>query len=97
MALGSRFRSDEKTSVEEKSFHVGATPSTCVLHARQAMAIDERRADFRPEIWLDTNDDRTLEQRWFAGHMPMLAAHTAMTAWQIVRFTGSSTRQNHKA
>lgn len=67
MALGSRFRSGKKTSVEEKSFHVGTRPASCVLHARQAIAIDERRADFRPEIWLESMDCQTLEQRWFAG------------------------------
>jgi uncharacterized protein (DUF2235 family) len=67
MALGSRFRSVEKTSVEEKSFHIGTTPASCVLHARQALAIDEERADFRPEIWLGAADGQTLEQRWFAG------------------------------
>lgn len=67
MALGSRFRSKEKTSVEEKSFHVGETPANCVVHARQAIAIDEQRADFHPEIWLGSADDQTLEQRWFAG------------------------------
>ncbi len=67
MALGSRFRSDEKTSVEEKSFHVGVSPASCVLHARQAIAIDEQRADFRPEVWRGASDGQTLEQRWFAG------------------------------
>ncbi len=67
MALGSRFRSDKKTSVEEKSFHVGKQPATCVLHAKQAIAIDEQRADFQPEIWLSAADGQTLEQRWFAG------------------------------
>ncbi len=67
MALGSRFRADEKTSVEEKSFHVGTHPAPCVRHARQALAIDEQRADFLPEIWQGAADGQTLEQRWFAG------------------------------
>ncbi|WIY23746.1 phospholipase effector Tle1 domain-containing protein [Parasedimentitalea psychrophila] len=67
MALGSRFRSDGTTSVEEKSFHVGTKPATCVQHARQAIAIDEKRADFSSEIWLEPTNGQTLEQRWFAG------------------------------
>jgi uncharacterized protein (DUF2235 family) len=67
MALGSRFRSNRTTAVAEKSFHVGTQPSTCVVHARQALAIDERRADFRPEIWLGADHGQSLEQRWFAG------------------------------
>ena len=67
MALGSRFRTREKTSVEEMSFHVGNQPATCVQHARQAIAIDEQRADFQPEIWLSAAEEQTLEQRWFAG------------------------------
>jgi len=51
-----------------KFFHVGATPPRCVRHARQGLAIDEVRYDFRPEIWLCPADDsQTLEQRWFAG------------------------------
>lgn len=67
MALGSRFRSAEKTSSEERSFHVGTEPASCVLNARQALSIDEQRADFRPEIWLSASGGQTLEQRWFAG------------------------------
>ncbi len=67
MALGSRFRAYKTTSVEEKSFHVGTVPADCVLHARQALAIDEQRADFRPEVWQSAADGQTLEQRWFAG------------------------------
>ncbi|MEP3331635.1 DUF2235 domain-containing protein [Sedimentitalea sp.] len=67
MALGSRFRLAEKTSVEEMSFHVGTVPADCVLNVRQALAIDERRADFRPEIWVSAAVGQTLEQRWFAG------------------------------
>lgn len=67
MALGSRFRSDENTSVQKMSFHVGTHPAPCVQNARQAIAIDERRADFRPEIWMGSHSGQTLEQRWFAG------------------------------
>ncbi|MCV0427127.1 MAG: DUF2235 domain-containing protein [Roseibium sp.] len=67
MALGSRFRATGGTSVSEKSFHVREKPADCVLNARQALAIDEKRYDFRPEIWQDSGSDQTLEQRWFAG------------------------------
>jgi uncharacterized protein (DUF2235 family) len=67
MALGSRFRASTGTSVEERSFHVGAEPARCVRHARQALAIDEQRYDFRPEIWLGHHGGQTLEQRWFPG------------------------------
>jgi uncharacterized protein (DUF2235 family) len=69
MALGSRFRATRPrgTSVRERSFHVGERPARCVQHARQALAIDERRYDFRPEVWRDRHDHQTLEQRWFPG------------------------------
>lgn len=68
MALGSRFRATgTTTSIVSRSFHVGAQPAACVKHARQALAIDEARYDFRPEIWTGHADGQTLEQRWFAG------------------------------
>jgi uncharacterized protein (DUF2235 family) len=68
MALGSRFRArGEHTSTVSRSFHVGASPPACVQHARQALAIDEVRFDFRPEIWTKAAPGQTLEQRWFAG------------------------------
>ena len=67
MALGSRFLAKQKTSVAKRSFHVGERPAKCVRHARQALAIDEQRYDFRPEIWTGHHDRQTLEQRWFPG------------------------------
>ncbi|MFA3916689.1 phospholipase effector Tle1 domain-containing protein [Ruegeria hyattellae] len=67
MALGSRFQAKSGTSVSEKSFHVLPHPADCVRHARQALAIDEKRYDFRPEIWQTALEGQTLEQRWFAG------------------------------
>ncbi len=43
----------------------------CVTHARQALAIDERRGDFAPAIWIAPPDrdleKQTLEQVWFVG------------------------------
>lgn len=67
MALGSRFRAKRGTSVLSRSFHVGDKPAKCVKHARHALAVDERRYDFRPEIWLSCHENQTLEQRWFPG------------------------------
>jgi uncharacterized protein (DUF2235 family) len=69
MALGSRFRArGDHTSTTSRSFHVSGRPAQCVRNARQALAIDEVRYDFRPEIWSDTaGGAQTLEQRWFAG------------------------------
>ena len=68
MALGSRFKAKgTSTSPTSKSFHVDVRPALCVKHARQALAIDEERYDFRPEIWTDHTPEQKLEQRWFAG------------------------------
>jgi uncharacterized protein (DUF2235 family) len=68
MALGSRFQgTGEGTATASKSFYVDHQPARSVRHARQALAIDEARFDFRPEIWDGHGDDQTLEQRWFAG------------------------------
>ena len=67
MALGSRFEEHEGTAVEKRSFHVGRRPAKCVTHARHAIAIDEKRYDFRPDVWLGREPHQTLAQRWFAG------------------------------
>lgn len=68
MALGSRFRATgATTSTVSRSFHVGPQPAGCVRHACQALAVDEARYDFRPEIWSGHAGGQTLEQRWFAG------------------------------
>lgn len=68
MALGSRFRATgASTSTVSRSFHVGERPARCVRHARQALAIDEARYDFRPEVWKGGLDGQSLAQRWFAG------------------------------
>jgi uncharacterized protein (DUF2235 family) len=69
MALGPRFRGhDTPTSSPSQSFHISDRPDQCVRHARQALAIDEVRYDFRPEIWqAPRSDSQTLKQRWFAG------------------------------
>ncbi len=68
MALGARFQAKgASTSSPSKSFYVDREPARCVRHARQALAIDEARYDFRPEIWTGCAADQTLDQRWFAG------------------------------
>lgn len=68
MALGSRFEATGKSTAEAGwTFYAGATPAACVRHARQALAIDEHRYDFRPEIWTHASPDQRMEQRWFAG------------------------------
>jgi uncharacterized protein (DUF2235 family) len=68
MALGSRFESvHDSTSTAGRNFYAGTVPPRCVDHARQALAIDEARYDFRPEIWRNRLPDQTMEQRWFAG------------------------------
>ncbi len=62
-ALGSRFRFKKK-----KSFHIKQVTAKCVLHARQALAIDEQRNDFLPSIWKQpSSETKSLKQRWFAG------------------------------
>jgi len=67
MALGSRFHATRKTSTAGRVFYVNDTPAVCVRNARQALAIDEERFDFRPEVWRSAGRDQTLEQRWFSG------------------------------
>jgi uncharacterized protein (DUF2235 family) len=51
------------------AFH-DATLNSRVPHARHALAIDENRAAFKPELWDETDADRTtgrIKQRWFPG------------------------------
>jgi hypothetical protein len=38
-----------------------------VLHAYQALSIDERRAEFPPTLWTNPAPGQTLEQVWFSG------------------------------
>jgi uncharacterized protein (DUF2235 family) len=65
LALGSRVLEGPRLN---RSFHVGPELPACVRHARQALAVDEARSDFRPEVWRSFDAHRqTLEQRWFAG------------------------------
>lgn len=73
LALGSRRRADRgeqgvPTVEWRNSFHVGSTPPPIVRAARQALAIDEKRWDFRPQIWeRAASQQQSVEQRWFPG------------------------------
>jgi len=68
MALGSRFESTAvKNATISRSFYVHEQPAVDVRVARQALAVDERRYDFRPEIWSSARDGQVMEQRWFPG------------------------------
>jgi len=66
-ALGSRFRARAGTSVAARSHLVERTPARYVKNARQALAVDEKRWDFSPEIWRGHQMHQTLEQRWLPG------------------------------
>ncbi len=71
LALGSRLRADfdgkEHTASPSLAFHVGERPPAIVSVARQALAIDERRTDFRPEVWRGAHVGQSVVQQWFPG------------------------------
>jgi len=73
LALGSRLAADRReggdvpTASHRYAFHVGPKPPAIVKVARQAMAIDEKRWDFRPQVWRGAQPGQSLEQRWFPG------------------------------
>ncbi|HEX7833655.1 MAG TPA: DUF2235 domain-containing protein [Thermoanaerobaculia bacterium] len=70
-SLGSRFAArGATTSPAGRTFHIGKAPAPCVKHARQALAIDEKRFDFRPEVWTEQRPEvpeQIVLQRWFPG------------------------------
>lgn len=53
--------------VNERTFFFKEEVATCVEHAYQALAVDEKRSDFTPSIWKKCNSEQTMEQRWFPG------------------------------
>jgi uncharacterized protein (DUF2235 family) len=59
----------QKLSVTEDISHlVSDKVPSIVEHAYHALAIDEKRSDFLPDIWKRASTpDQHLEQRWFAG------------------------------
>ncbi len=51
----------------QHSFH-DLTLSESVVHARHALAIDDERRTFHPEVWnKDIKPEQTMKQVWFAG------------------------------
>jgi uncharacterized protein (DUF2235 family) len=67
-ALGSRFKAKgDSTSAPGRQFLTGTKPASCIVNARQALAVDEQRFDFRPEVWVEVHPNQTIEQRWFPG------------------------------
>ncbi len=63
LALGGRI-----ISMKSRRFYLHDRPADCVDHARQALAIDEKRYDFLPEIWQAPSfSGQSLKQCWFAG------------------------------
>jgi uncharacterized protein (DUF2235 family) len=70
IALGSRFKreGDVTTTPPEFAFLGGKRPPAIVERACQALAIDERRWDFRPQVWEDgAAGCQDTEQMWFPG------------------------------
>jgi len=68
LALGSKLKPTDFTHSNFRSAHTGSSPADYVDHARHALAIDEERYDFRPDIWeTASKSNKSMEQRWFAG------------------------------
>ncbi len=51
--------------LQHKFHNLGLSPS--VVHAYQALAIDDRRKVFAPVLWEGCSDRQTVRQVWFAG------------------------------
>lgn len=67
LALGSRIQARAGSSKDSLRFHTPATPPRTVKTIRHALAIDERRHDFQPEVFSGPGECEDFEQRWFAG------------------------------
>lgn len=74
LALGMRLRADREetlnrpTVARRHAFHIGDSPPPIVRTARQALAVDESRWDYRPQVWSRPGGrQQSLEQRWFPG------------------------------
>ncbi len=67
LALGSRIRAGRRTTAKKNRFHTPNQAPAIVRHIRHAIAIDEKRHDFQPEIFEEPSAHPSLEQRWFAG------------------------------
>lgn len=71
IALGSRLAADHgegdvATIAPEFRFLTGKTPPAIVKTARHALSIDEKRWDFRPQVW-DDSASPSIVQVWFPG------------------------------
>jgi hypothetical protein len=64
LALGLRITARGGTTGRAQAFHTPKIPPGNVDIIRHALAIDEHRHDFQPEIWEASN---SLQQRWFPG------------------------------
>jgi uncharacterized protein (DUF2235 family) len=70
ISLGSRVKTegDVATVTPQFAYLGGKTPAAVVKTARQAISIDERRWDFRPQVWeRPANASQSMEQVWFPG------------------------------
>jgi uncharacterized protein (DUF2235 family) len=70
ISLGSRFETegDVATTPPRFAYLCGKVLPAIVERARHALAIDERRWDFRPQVWDQPADPaQSLEQVWFPG------------------------------
>ena len=67
LALGTRLAARGGSSGKKHRFHTPSEPPAIVDRCRHALAIDERRHDFQPEIWDTHGADDACEQRWFPG------------------------------
>lgn len=67
LSLGSRLFSGRRGTSEKVRFHAPNQAPQIVAHVRHALAIDERRHDFQPEIYEHPSSHPSLEQRFFAG------------------------------
>ncbi|WJG10298.1 DUF2235 domain-containing protein [Aliiglaciecola sp. LCG003] len=62
LSLGSRLFLSEPNPFLNRQ----AVPN-CISKAVQALAVDESRLDFHPNIWTKHSEHQTLKQRWFPG------------------------------
>lgn len=67
LALGSRVRAKDGSSIKKYRFHTPPVPSSQVKTVRHGLAIDERRHDFQAEVFSGSGSCEDFEQRWFAG------------------------------
>lgn len=67
LALGNRVTAKEGSSDPAFLFHVPEAPPANVKIGRHALAIDEARHDFQPELWKTEADSTDFQQYWFAG------------------------------